>query len=122
MAEIVIPAVALGAMYILSNQKRKPSTKENYENLKRSLPEGSIPSGVPVHPIQNYPVQKYQQLSNNNAFYPAPNSATDRYYRQDVYEKAVEDQSEPTNTLTFQSLLKRRISNLIIWCLFLGLK
>ena len=34
MAEIAIPAVALGAMYIISNQKEKSSKKEKYQNNK----------------------------------------------------------------------------------------
>ena len=104
MAEIVIPAVALGAMYIISNQKEKSSKKENYQNINQKLPQGRVPTGVPVKPVQNYPTQKYQQLSNNNAFYGSPNAATDRYYQQNVYEEAVETGMDPTNTTTFKSL------------------
>ena len=104
MAEIVIPAVALGAMYIISNQKEKSSIKENYQNINQKLPQGRVPTGVPVKPVQNYPTQKYQQLSNNNAFYGSPNAATDRYYQQNVYEEAVETGMDPTNTTTFKSL------------------
>ena len=44
MAEIVIPAVALGAMYIISNQKEKTSTKENYANINRKIPQGRVPT------------------------------------------------------------------------------
>ena len=57
MAEIIIPAVALGAMYIVSNQK-KGKTIEKFENPRRSVPEGMLPTGMPTKPTQNYPVQK----------------------------------------------------------------
>ena len=90
MAEVVIPAVALGAMYIISNQKEKEKSqqkRENYQNINRKLPQGRIPTGIPVKPVQNYPTQKYVNLSNNNAFYESPNTATDRYFQQSVYEK-----------------------------------
>jgi hypothetical protein len=103
MAEIIIPAVALGAMYIVSNQK-KEKTIEKFENPRMSVPEGMLPTGMPTKPTQNYPVQKYRQLSSNNAFYSNPNSATDKYYRQDVYEEKVENKEDPGNLLTFQSL------------------
>ena len=107
MAEVVIPAVALGAMYIISNQKEKEKSqqkRENYQNINRKLPQGRIPTGIPVKPVQNYPTQKYVNLSNNNAFYESPNTATDRYFQQSVYEKKVESGEDPINTMTFQSL------------------
>ena len=102
MAEIAIPILALGSMYIMANQKKK---EENYENLNnKPLPEGRVPRGVPVNPVQNYPVQKYKELGENTAYYPSPNTATDRYYQQDVYEKEVENGGNPSNNLQFQSL------------------
>jgi len=114
MAEIAIPAIALGAMYILSNQgetsenKAKTDTKENFENVsaryQRELHPGNVKSGVPTRPPVNYPVQTYGQLEHNPAFYPAPNAATDRYYRQEVYEKEVEDGGNPSNGSVFKSL------------------
>ena len=114
MAEIAIPAIALGAMYILSNQgetsenKAKTDTKENFENVsaryQRELHPGNVESGVPTRPPVNYPVQTYGQLEHNPAFYPAPNAATDRYYRQEVYEKEVEDGGNPSNGSVFKSL------------------
>ena len=50
MAEIAIPMLALGSMYILANQNQRKS--ENYENLNnRPVPEGRVPKGVPVNPV-----------------------------------------------------------------------
>ena len=102
MAEILIPAVALGAMYIVSNQNNKKT--ETFENPRTQIPEGKLPTGIPTKPVQNYPVQKYRQLSSNNSFYPDPNSSTDRYYQQSIYEEKVENTEDAGNLLTFKSL------------------
>lgn len=102
MAEIAIPILVLGSMYIMTNQNQK---KENYENLNNDpVPEGIVPRGIPVNPVQNYPVQKYKELGGNTSFYPSPNAATDRYFQQDVYENEVERTDKPSNNQKFKSL------------------
>ena len=99
MAEIAIPMLALGSMYILANQNQRKS--ENYENLNnKPVPEGRVPKGVPVNPVQNYPVQKYKQLGENTSYYPSPNAATDRYFQQDSFEKSIEN--EKTTSLAHE--------------------
>ena len=110
MAEIVIPVVGLGAMYILSNRNdddKKP--KETFRN--RSAPEsrrlkmGNISENdTPATTRINYPVQTFSDVGNEPASYAAPNTATDRYYQQDVYEKKVETGADPTNNNLFKSL------------------
>ena len=103
MAEIAIPMFALGSMYILANQNQ--NTSENYENMKTTkLPEGNLPTGKPIDPVQNYPVQKMKELGENTSYYPSPNAATDRYYQQEVYEKAVENPNVSANQNKFKSL------------------
>ena len=110
MAEIAIPAIALGAMYILSNQKEKePKPVENFDNVSapaaRKLVMGELKkNGIPTGPPTNFPVQDYADVGKNPATYPSPNAATDRYYRQSVYEKQVEDGADPTNAMLFKSL------------------
>ena len=108
MAEIAIPAIALGAMYILSTQKEKELTRENFDNVSGPaqgiLKPGSIETGKPRVPRTNFPIQTYEKLTDNPKFYPAPNAATDRYYRQDVYEKQVEEGGNPSNGMLFKSL------------------
>ena len=110
MAEIAIPAIALGAMYLLSNRKDK---KEGYSSvrsspeqgqIKETLPMGNVLTGAPIKPTHNYPTQTYSDVGTNVASYPAPNTATDRYFRQDKYEKDVEDGKNPTNKVLFKSL------------------
>jgi len=107
MAEVAIPALALGAMYILSNRKENPE-KESFDNVAgpegKKLVMGELPSGIPTEPVVNYPVQNYADVGTNPASYPAPNAATDRYYRQEVYENQVESGQTPSNSTLFKSL------------------
>ena len=109
MAEIAIPAVALGAMYILSNRNEEPkAANETFTN--RSAPEsrrlkmGNVENGVPATSRTNYPAQTFSDIGHEPASYASPNSATDRYYQQDVYEKKVETSKDPTNNNLFKSL------------------
>ena len=109
MAEVAIPVVALGAMWLISNDKKKNGvSQEGFDNVsapqQRELVAGHVKSHLPVKPPINYPKQTYSQLTNNTKYYPAPNAATDRYFQQKVYEKKVEDGGDPTNAAIFQSL------------------
>ena len=94
--ELAIPLIALGGMYVISNQSSRtcnPNTinrnnngnknKENFDNMgKRTnyLPNTSIPP-------QNYPVTNLNQLVDTVQNYPNPNVATDKYFDQNVYEQ-----------------------------------
>ena len=108
MASVAIPALVLGAMYIISN--RDEETKEGYEQhksvsqLQQQLPMGNPATGAPVTPPINFPVQTYSDVGENPASYPSPNTATDKYFKQAVYEKKVENDKDPTNSIMFKSL------------------
>ena len=111
MAEIAIPVLGLGAMYILSNQNKEDESSVNKEKFtnrsvppSQQLPMGNVKTGLPVSPPENFPVQTFADVGENPASYPSPNAATDRYYRQDVYEKKVEAGGDPTNAMLFKSL------------------
>lgn len=107
MAEIAIPAVALGAMYILSNRNEKNPT-EGFDNVSapqsRQLKMGNINTGVPANSKVNYPVQTFSDVGHQPSSYASPNAATDRYFQQEVYEKQVENNQDPTNATLFKSL------------------
>ena len=107
MAEIAIPVVALGAIWLI-NSDRKKKPKEAFDNVsgpqQHKLIEGRVKSHLPVNPSVNYPKPTYSELTSNTKYYPAPNAATDRYYQQKVYEKKVEEGGDPTNVARFQSL------------------
>tara|TARA_B110000046_G_scaffold139137_2_gene145501 strand:- start:1418 stop:3229 length:1812 start_codon:yes stop_codon:yes gene_type:complete len=106
MAEIAIPAIALGIMYILTN--RDEEKNENFQNIsaqnQRKLKLGDAITGKPVIPPTNYPIQTYDDVGENTATYPGNNAASDRYFRQDVYERQVESGGNPSNQSIFKSL------------------
>ncbi len=81
MAEIAIPIIALGGLYIFSNQKDK---KENYTNmgLKSKLPNTSIPN-------KNYPTKQPIDTTSKNytrEYYNA-NQTTDKFFNNNVSQK-----------------------------------
>jgi len=90
--ELAIPLIALGGMYVISNQKNKSCKKnnilnENFSNMGKSqqnsdLPNTNIPSG-------NYPITNKKELLDTTQEYPNPNTATDKYFNQNLYEKKV---------------------------------
>ena len=77
--ELAIPLVALGGMYVISNQEsnNRKNTIENYENINKQ--NNDIP--------ENYP--NLTQVSNENVKkYKNPNMVTDRYFTDGkMYQK-----------------------------------
>ena len=95
--EIAIPLLALGGMYVISNQSNESCTKkelrkENFNNMgirsnlgvktDNYLPNTNIPP-------QNYPVLNKNQLVDTIQEYPNPNAATDKYFNQNLYQQKV---------------------------------
>ena len=95
--ELAIPLVALGGMYVISTQKNnsndqqkkkvrfseKKKQNENFTNMGRQpnyLPNTDIPP-------QNYPITNDRELVDTIQHYPNPNTATDKYFNQNVYEE-----------------------------------
>jgi hypothetical protein len=96
--EIAIPLVALGGMYVISNQNKnnsskevKKSKKENFNNMGIRTNLSEIPSSNYLPntniPPQNYPIMNNKELVDNVQEYPNPNVATDKYFNQNVYEQ-----------------------------------
>ena len=85
--EVAIPIIALGAMYVVSNQNKQENFKQREApyKIEQQLPNTQVP------PI-NYPVETYSSLPNNVQYYENPNTATDKYYQQTAYEEAVNKQ------------------------------
>ena len=97
--ELAIPLVALGGMYVISNQtQNKEGLKRKLENfnnmgirtnLQEKTPESKFSNYLPntnVSP-QNYPIMNNKELIDTVQEYPNPNVATDKYFNQNVYEK-----------------------------------
>jgi len=85
--ELALPILALGGLYVISNQKPASSKQENFQNLKQQnqyLPNTHIPP-------QNYPVLNKAQLVDTVQEYPNPNASTDKYFNQNYYQKNVSE-------------------------------
>ena len=86
--ELAIPLLALGGMYIVSNQEPKKTKQsappqETFTNMGRQvneLPNTNIPP-------QNYPIMVDKELIDTVQEYPNPNSATDKYFNQNLYKQ-----------------------------------
>jgi len=100
--ELAIPLVALGGMYIISNQKQNKegltkiqAKKENFNNmgirtnLQEKTPESRFSNYLPNTNVapQNYPIMNNKELIDNVQEYPNPNVATDKYFNQNVYQQ-----------------------------------
>jgi hypothetical protein len=100
--ELAIPLVALGGMYVISNQNKNKNNsksenskkKENFNNmgirtnLQQTHQDSPLSNYLPnTHvPPQNYPIMNNKQLVDTVQEYPNPNKATDKYFDQNVYE------------------------------------
>jgi len=97
--EFAVPLLALGGMYIVSNQQnescadkdaRKSTGQEKFTNMgirtnlatktDNYLPNTNIPP-------QNYPVPNLNQVTDTIQKYPNPNTATDKYFNQNLYQQ-----------------------------------
>jgi|TARA_B110000495_G_scaffold7989_2_gene5881 hypothetical protein len=77
--ELAVPLIALGGLYVASNQENK---KEGYENMGK--PVNSLPNYN--EPPINYPVMKGVKNTNPNK-YRDPNTVTDKFFQPSVYQK-----------------------------------
>jgi hypothetical protein len=96
--ELAIPFLALGGMYIISNQQSntcKEKKKETFENMGKKT--NYLPNTV--IPPQNFPVTNLNQLVDTVHEYPNPNVATDKYFNQNVYEKRSNEGNAVGNNL-----------------------
>ena len=94
--ELAIPLIALGGMYIVSNQtpskscnsengKTQKNNQENFTSMGAQhnyLPNTNIPP-------QNFPVSNINQLVDTVQEYQNPNAATDKYFDQNAYQQRV---------------------------------
>jgi len=101
--ELAIPLIALGGMYIVSNQQPSKSCQpenkkkaENFTNMgivsnlatKTSQLHGNYLPNTNIPP-QNFPITNINQLVDTVQEYPNPNTATDKYFDQNLYENQV---------------------------------
>ena len=84
MAEIALPLVALGGLYLVSNQKKE---KENFANLPTEHTYYTSPPHPTVIPkVKNFPITA-PVTKDNPRKYSKPNQVTDKYYSNNVSDK-----------------------------------
>ena len=99
--ELAIPLIALGGMYIVANQeptlsKNKSQSQsqpllnvnttkphESFTNMGRKANDLPNVNNIP----QNYPIIDNKELIDTVEEYPNPNSATDKYFNQNLYKQ-----------------------------------
>uniref|UniRef100_A0A6C0AQ78 Uncharacterized protein n=1 Tax=viral metagenome TaxID=1070528 RepID=A0A6C0AQ78_9ZZZZ len=109
--EIAIPLIALGGMYVVSNQTnencadreiRRSSRQERFTNMGiRSNLGVKDNTGLPNTniPPQNFPVSNINQLVDTVQQYPNPNTATDKYFNQNLYQEQVRSGGSVNKTI-----------------------
>ena len=75
----IIGLVGLGGLYTIASQDNK-----NKEGFNSKLPNTNTPS-------LNYPVKNSKSINNNVNYYPSANSATDKYFNADLFNKLVQE-------------------------------
>jgi hypothetical protein len=98
--EVAIPLLALGGIYVISNQNKNknknknktimnskqqlhPQPQENFTNM--GGPTNYLPNTKTI--AQNYPVENLNEVIDTVNNFPNPNTATDKYFDQNLYEK-----------------------------------
>ncbi len=80
--ELAIPLLALGSLYVVSNQTSQPKPEtENFESMNQRLPNTDVPNvNYPnEYPVVNYETQQTNNLSTTHR-YDAPYAYTDKYF------------------------------------------
>jgi hypothetical protein len=85
--ELGIPLLAMGGLYIISNQSKKGS--ENFEN-KSKLPNVDVPNkNYPEYPVISAETDLTSKLSTVNKF-DSPNVYTDKYFNPNMNKSVVD--------------------------------
>ena len=93
MAEIAIPLIALGSMYIMSNQDN--NTKKYKEGLTNMTQiQNELPGVNPPMMSKNYPVDSSSSINQLNVNkYSNPNQTTDKIFNQANYSNIEQNNS-----------------------------
>ena len=92
MAELAIPILALGSLYVVSQNEKKQ--KENYANLNKK------------NIATNYPTPNKITENNSLNYYPNSNQSTDKYFNQNRFDNNInkEDINELEKVVNISSL------------------
>ena len=121
MAEVAIPVIALGIMYLISNNKNEEGYQNSLEDVTRkTLYEGTTADGIPLTYQENYPKDKIYKKRNVNDRYYKKTYDTDpvetkKYINQNKFKDGIEkqvtftDTNQKLNDRQFQSLTGKTI-------------
>jgi len=90
--ELALPIIALGGLFIVSNQTNKEENAK--KTIKRKVQTDTFTTmGKPANyipnadiPPSNYPITNNKELSHTTELYPNPNASTDKYFNQTYYQ------------------------------------
>lgn len=101
MAELAIPIVALGSLFVMSEwDKNKKPYKENYENLNKKNIKSDYPIELPVK-------------STNINYYPQSKQSVDKYFSEVKDDLNIENNSKNNNISTPELSIKSINGNII---------
>jgi hypothetical protein len=104
--ELAIPIVALGGMYLVSNQNKKNDASGSIKSLKESFITSNNPNNRANNPTvlpntniptTNYPIMLPNTGSNVNA-YSHPNAVTDKFYNASVGNRVLQNPDQFGNS------------------------
>ena len=96
--EIAIPFLALSGMYIISKSSISNNNNRNDEEFTNMGQSSSyLPNVTKIS--RNYPTTNEEDLSDTVQHYANPNTATDKYFNQSIYENRVKENLEVGNNI-----------------------
>ena len=122
MAEVAIPIIALGIMYLISNNKNEEGYQNSLEDVSRkTLYEGTTTEGIPLTYQENYPKDKiYNKRNVKDRYYKktydTDSVETKKYINQNKFKDGIEKQvtfanpNQKLNDRQFQSLTGKTIN------------
>ena len=104
--ELAIPGVALGLLYVVSNQKKDDEANESFTNY---LPNTNIPDKNYYDDENTNDLEEYEQtssLSRNNKF-ESNGAYTDKYF----HSKQNQDSQDSTEQPSFYSMTGEKVGS-----------
>jgi hypothetical protein len=102
--ELAIPLIAIGGMYVLSNQENKPvknKNKENFENNNLDRLEKNRKRLLErKDEMNNFPVNGQSRLKPQTKYYSNPNAPVDKFFHSSVYHNQSNEDSTLYKSLT----------------------
>jgi hypothetical protein len=100
--ELAIPLVAIGGMYVLSNQDKKPLTqkKENFSNINHRLERNRENLKRANNQANNFPLNGHSNIKKETSYYSNPNAPVDKLFNKSVYTNNASQDPETYKSLT----------------------